>query len=472
MDYVSTRGKAPRLAFDEALIAGLARDGGLYVPARWPQFSDDEIAGLAGLSYTELAVRVMAPFVGDTVPPADFAAMVEAAYANFAHPAVTPLRQLGENEWLLELFHGPTLAFKDIALQLIGRLFDHVLDARGGRVNIIGATSGDTGPAAIEACRDRDNLDIFMLHPEGRVSEVQRRQMTTVMAANVHNIAIPGTFDDCQALVKAAFGDTAFRDEMRLSAVNSINWARVMAQTVYYFAAALALGAPHRPVAFSVPTGNFGDAYAGYLAHRMGLPVSRLVVATNTNDILARFFAGGRYEVARVTPTLSPSMDIQVASNFERLLFELHGRDGGRVSALIGQLAETGGFAIEGQHLEAARELFAAHRLDDDGTEATMAAVHRETGIVLDPHTAVGVAAGRALRPDPATPMIALGTAHPAKFAPAVARATGARPALPARLADLLERPERCEVLPNDLAVVQAFIEKNATGANMARGAA
>ena len=472
MNYISTRGKAPEVAFGEALIAGLARDGGLYVPARWPQFSADEIAGLAGLSYPELAVRVMTPFVGDAVPPADFAAMVEEAYANFTHRAVAPLRQLGANEWLLELFHGPTLAFKDIALQLIGRLFDHELGARGRRVTIIGATSGDTGSAAIEACRDRDSLDIFMLHPEGRVSEVQRRQMTTVMAANVHNIAIQGTFDDCQALVKAAFSDTAFRDEMRLSAVNSINWARVMAQTVYYFAAALALGAPHRPVAFSVPTGNFGDVYAGYVASRMGLPVRRLVVATNTNDILARLFAGGRYQVARVTPTLSPSMDIQVASNFERLLFELYDRDGERVSALIDELAETGGFAIEDRRLEATRELFAAHCLDDGGTEATMAAVHRETGIVLDPHTAVGVAAGRALRPDAATPMIALGTAHPAKFATAVARATGVRPALPPRLADLAERPERCEVLPNDLTAVQAFMARNATSANLARGAA
>ena len=472
MKYVSTRGQAPRLAFDEALLAGLARDGGLYLPDSWPRFSSDEIAALAGLPYGDVAARVMTPFLGDTIAEADFAAMVEAAYAGFDHPEVAPLTPLGGNAWLLELFHGPTLAFKDMALQLVGRLFDHVLAMRGGRVTILGATSGDTGSAAIEACRDRDNLDVFMLHPEGRVSEVQRRQMTTVLAPNIHNIAIQGTFDDCQALVKAAFGDLAFRDEMALSAVNSINWARVMAQIPYYFSAAVALGAPQRRIAFSVPSGNFGHAFAGYAAWRMGLPIERLIVATNANDILARFFASGRYQTAAVTPTLSPSMDIQVASNFERLLFELHGRDGDAVARLLGELAERGELAVDDERMATLRGLFEGFRLDDAGTEATIAEIHAATGTVLDPHSAIGVAAGRASRIDAETPLVAMGTAHPAKFPAAVARATGVTPSLPARLADLLERPERCEVLPNDLAAVQAFVRNNGKGGTMARGAA
>ena len=464
MKYISTRGEAPPLALDEALLSGLAPDNGLYVPQHWPRFSADDIAGLQGLSYAEIALRVMTPFVGDAIAQDDFAAMIEAVYGAdngiFADPAVAPLVPIGDGEWLLELFHGPTLAFKDVALQLIGRLFDHVLAKRGGRVTIIGATSGDTGSAAIEACRDRDNLDIFMLHPVGRVSEVQRRQMTTVMADNVHNIAIEGTFDDCQALLKAAFGDEAFRHEMSLSAVNSINWARIMAQTVYYFTATAALGAPNQSVAFSVPSGNFGNVFAGYVARRMGLPISRLVVATNSNDILARFFASGRYETARVTPTVSPSMDIQISSNFERLLFDLYDRDGKAVSRLLGGLATEGGFTVDEERLTKATALFTGYRLDDAATEAAIARVHGDTGMILDPHTAIGVAAGRACRTDKTAPMIALGCAHPAKFPDVVARATGTRPELPPRLADLLERPERYEVLPNDLAAVQDFIRK------------
>ncbi|MFP6741630.1 MAG: threonine synthase, partial [Alphaproteobacteria bacterium] len=420
------------------------------------------IAGLKDLTYAELAVRIMTPFIGDALGARDFAAMAEAVYGAdsgiFAHPDVTPLVRLGDNEWLLELFHGPTLAFKDMALQLVGRLFDHVLDKRGGRVTIIGATSGDTGSAAIEALRDRDNVDVFMLHPQGRVSEVQRRQMTTVLADNIHNIAIEGDFDDCQALVKAAFGDLAFRDEMHLSAVNSINWARVMAQIAYYFSAAVALGAPDREVAFAVPSGNFGHVFAGYAARRMGLPINRLIIGTNSNDILARFFDSGRYERATVTPTLSPSMDIQVASNFERLLFELCDRDGAAVETLVGELASNGGFAVGADAMATTKDLFAALCFDDDETEAVIAQVHNEIGVLLDPHTAIGVAAGRALRPDPSTPVVAMGTAHPAKFPDAVARATGITPALPPRLADLLERPERCEVLPNDLAAVQSLM--------------
>ena len=465
MNYISTRGKAPRLAFDDVLLAGLARDGGLYVPETWPQFAAADIAALEGLPYAELATRVMTPFLGGAIADDDFAAMVEAAYAGFDDPAVAPLKPLGDNEWLLELFHGPTLAFKDMALQLVGRLFDHVLGARGGRVTIIGATSGDTGSAAIEALRDRDNVEVFMLHPQGRVSEVQRRQMTTVLAENIHNIAIEGDFDDCQALVKAAFGDMAFRDEMQLSAVNSINWARVMAQTAYYFSAAVALGAPGRAVAFAVPSGNFGHAFAGYAAQAMGLPISRLIIATNSNDILARFFASGRYRRATVTPTLSPSMDIQIASNFERLLFDLCGRDGAAVEALIGGLASSGEFSVGAEAMASTKELFAALSLDDDETAAVIARVHEETGEILDPHTAIGVAAGRALRPDAETPVVAMGTAHPAKFPEAVARATGITPALPARLADLGERPERCEVLPNDLAAVQSLMRTKSRAA-------
>ena len=472
MNYISTRGDAAPLAFAEVLHAGVARDGGLYVPERWPRFSADEIAAFAGLSYAELAARVMTPFIGGAVAPDVFARMVEQTYAGFDHPETAPLRQLGDNDWLLELFHGPTLAFKDFALQLLGRLFDHVPGAHGDRVTIVGATSGDTGSAAIEGCRGRANLDIFVLHPKGRISEVQRRQMTTVASANVHNIAIEGTFDDCQALVKAMFADGAFRDDMRLAAFNSINWARVMAQAVYYFAAAIALGAPGREVAFAVPTGNFGDIYAGYVARCMGLPIARLVVATNRNDILARFFATGRYRPAEVAPSLSPSMDIQVASNFERLLFDLYDRDGAAVARLTGELAAGGGFTVEAGRLESARALFAAHRLDDEETVAEIDRIHCETGALVDPHSAIGVAAGRALRGDPRVPMVALATAHPAKFPEAVVRATGVRPALPARLAGLFERPERYDVLPNDLAAVQALVRRALQDRKLGKGAA
>jgi threonine synthase len=470
--YVSTRGKAPELGFDEVLLAGLASDGGLYVPEEWPRLGADEIADFAGLSYTEIAVRVMTPYLGDTIAPIDFARMVGETYAGFGHGAVAPLRQIGDNDWLLELFHGPTLAFKDISLQLVGRLFDHVLEARGEGVTIIGATSGDTGSAAIEACRDKPNMEIFMLHPAGRVSEVQRRQMTTISSPNVFNIAIDGSFDDCQALVKAMFADEAFRGDFRLSAVNSINWARVMAQTVYYFAAAARLGAPERAVSFSVPTGNFGDIFSGYAAKRMGLPIEKLVIATNRNDILARFMATGSYQTGEVAPTLSPSMDIQISSNFERLLFELHDRSGSRVAALMGDLTSDGAFSVDVDHLYAARELFAACSLDDDETIEAIREVHRQTGVTVEPHTAIGIAAGRICREDPRTPVIALGTAHPAKFPDAVERATGERPALPGALADLLERPERVTPLPNELAAVQSFVRERSRGRDVGRGAA
>ena len=376
---------------------------------------------------------------------------------------MAPLVQIGHDEWLLELFHGPTLAFKDYPLQLVGRLFDHVLGRRGERVTLVGATSGDTGSAAIEACRDRDAIDIFILHPKGRVSEVQRRQMTTVDAANVHNIAIEGTFDDCQDLVKGLFDDAAFRDAVRLSAVNSINWARIMGQTVYYFAAALALGAPAREIAFSVPTGNFGNVFAGYAAARMGLPVRQLVVATNRNDILARFFATGEMSARPVIPTLSPSMDIQVSSNFERLLFDMLGRDGGRVREAMAAFRDDGAMTVDRQRVAETCELFDAGALDDEGTRAVIAETHRETGLLIDPHSAVGIHVGRAVRRDGSAPLVALVTAHPAKFPDAVADATGIRPELPPPLADLFERDEHFEVLANDPAMVQAFIRARVT---------
>jgi threonine synthase len=453
--YLSTRGAAPALGFDDVLLAGLARDGGLYVPESWPQL---DLAELAGLDYPELATRVMLPFLGGRLAEADFARLVREAYAGFNHRAVAPLRQIDARTWLMELFHGPTLAFKDVALQLLGRLYDHLLAQRGQRITVVGATSGDTGSAAIEACRDRDRIDIFILHPEGRTSEVQRRQMTTVLAGNVRNIAIRGSFDDCQDLVKAMFADAPFRDEVRLAAVNSINWGRIMAQIVYYVAAALALGAPSRRVAFAVPTGNFGNIYAGYGARAMGVPVEKLIVGSNRNDILARFIADGTMEIGQVHPTLSPSMDIQVSSNAERLLFDLYGRDGARLALAMKGFRDSGRLALDPAQHKALTDLFAGHRLDDDETLATMAALKRETGELIDPHSAIGAAAARAVPLDRDVAVVALATAHPAKFPDAVERATGERPALPAALADLYQRPERFQVMPNDLAAIQAHI--------------
>ena len=458
MRYISTRGEAPILEFDEVLLAGLAVDGGLYVPETWPHFSEDEIRALRGLTYTETAIRLMTPFLGGRIADADFRRLVEDAYAAFDHAAVAPLVQLDANLWLLELFHGPTLAFKDIAMQLIGRLFDHVLARRGERVTIVVATSGDTGSAAIEACRDRDAIDIFVLHPRGLVSEVQRRQMTTVSSANVHNIAIEGSFDDCQDLLKAMFAERAFRDEMRLSAVNSINWARIMAQIVYYFHAAVALGAPDRPIGFAVPTGNFGDVYAGYAARRMGLPVSELVIGSNRNDILTRFVDEGEMEMRAVEPSLSPSMDIQVSSNFERLLYDALDNEGRAVADSMTAFRETGTLTLPQGGMKAIRALFAAHRLDDAETLAAIAAEYNSNGELLDPHTVIGVAAGRAKTRHPGAPIVALATAHPAKFPDAVEQATGIRPALPPRLAGLLALDEHYTVLPNDLAAVKAHI--------------
>ncbi len=458
MKYVSTRGQAPVLQFDDVLLAGLARDGGLYVPEAWPRLKRSDIRALRGLSYGDLAIRVMTPFIGGRIGEADLAALVGETYDAFSHPAVAPLKQIAGDHWLMELFHGPTLSFKDYALQVVGRMFDHVLARKGRRVTIVGATSGDTGSAAIEACRDRDAIDVFILHPKDRVSDVQRRQMTTVAAPNIHNIAVEGTFDDCQDLVKAMFNDRGFRDELKLSAMNSINWGRVMAQTVYYVRAALRVAAPGQAVGYSVPSGNFGNVFAGYAAREMGLPVDRLVVASNVNDILTRFFEAGDYSIAEVRPTLSPSMDIQISSNFERLLYDLYDRDGAAVAEAVATFRETGRLDVGEARWQKAREIFTGYRLDDEETKATIREVWRATGELLDPHSAIGVAAARAKRRDPATPMVALATAHPGKFAEAVEAATGSKPELPPALADLVARPERLQVLAGELGPVQDFI--------------
>jgi threonine synthase len=442
------------------MLRGLARDGGLYVPESVPQLNAEAIAGLAGLPYEDAAHRIMRPFIGGCFTDAEFRAIIGRAYAGFDHAARCPLVQIGPNDWVLELHHGPTLAFKDVAMQLIGQMFEAVLKRRGERVTIVGATSGDTGSAAIEAFRGLDAVDIFILYPHGRISEVQRRQMTTPAEANVHALAVEGDFDDCQALVKAMFNDFAFRDAVGLAAVNSINWARVLAQVVYYFTAAVALGAPHRPVSFSVPTGNFGDIFAGHVARRMGLPVEKLIIATNENDILHRTLETGTYEKHGVTPTIAPSMDIQVSSNFERLLYELYDDDGAAVAQSMAELGRTGRFALSQGAVARLRVGFDSARSDQSTTEAMIARIARQGSQVLDPHTAIGVVAAEACRGDRAIPMIALGTAHAAKFPDAVAAACGIRPALPARLADLYDRPERLSVVTNGLAAVEALIRE------------
>ncbi len=468
MMYRSTRGSAPILKFDDVLLAGLARDGGLYLPESWPSFSAKEIRSFAGMGYAELALQIVRPFVGDCIPEEDLKSLIDDAYADFGHAAVAPMKQLDSDLWLMELFHGPTLAFKDFALQLLGRLFDYVLTKRGQRVTIVGATSGDTGSAAIEACRDRSQIDIFILHPQGRVSEVQRRQMTTVQAGNVFNVALDGTFDDCQDAVKAMFNDSDFRDRVSLSAVNSINWARIMAQIVYYFAAGVALGAPDRPIGFSVPTGNFGNVFAAYAAGRMGLPVSQLVVGSNRNDILTRFFETGTMDMLPVEPSLSPSMDIQISSNFERLLYDLLDQNGLAVAETLSGFRATGRFDLAPERLQRARRLFDGYRLDDEETLAEVARLHRETGEVIDPHSAIGIAAARARRREDVPVMVAMATAHPAKFPDAVERACGLRPELPAALADLYQREESLTSLPNDLAGLMSFVEAKRWPSNQA----
>ena len=458
MRYISTRGEAPPLGFVEATLAGLARDGGLYVPAAWPQLDTDTIAGFAGRPYAEVAVEVIRPFVGDAIAEHDLARMTREAYGQFRHPAVAPLIQFGVSDFILELFHGPTLAFKDLAMQLLGRLMDQMLTSRGERTTIVVATSGDTGGAAIEAFRGRARADLFVLFPQGRISDVQRRMMTTAEDDNVHALAIEGTFDDCQAIVKSMFNHHAFRDRAHLSGVNSINWARIVAQVVYYFTAAVALGAPRRKVAFTVPTGNFGDVYAGYVALRMGLPIDRLVIATNVNDILARTLATGTYDLRGVVATSSPSMDIQVASNFERLLFDAYGRDGAPVRQLMASLDQARRFALSERALSGIRAVFSADRADEEETAATIRTVLRETGHFIDPHTAVGVAVAEKDTRDPSIPMVVLGTAHPAKFPDAVEAACGVRPALPQWLAELDQRPERVTILPVDPIAVERHI--------------
>ena len=462
MDYISTRGSAPALDFAGATLAGLASDGGLYVPRQWPRFTSEEIAAMAGLSYAELAARVMQPFVGDSLTPERLLELTTQAYGRFAHAAVTPLKQLDEQQWLLELFHGPTLAFKDVALQLLGLLFEEFLGRGGDPLTIVGATSGDTGSAAIDAVAGRARVEIFMLHPKGRVSEVQRRQMTTVLAPNVHNIAIEGTFDDAQAMVKRMFNDAAMTDRFAIGAVNSINWARLMAQVVYYFAAGLQLGAPHRKVAFSVPTGNFGDVFAGYVAAQMGLPIERLIVATNVNDILHRALTSGDYSAGTVTPTAAPSMDIQVSSNFERLLFDLGGRDGPALAAQMAEFEATKAMQLTNAQREGAAALFASARADANDMARALRWAWEQTGELLDPHTAIGLHAAQQAGIDPTVPVVTLATAHPAKFGDAVEQTTGQRPVLPQRVGDLYEREERLVELPGDYAAIADYVAARA----------
>ena len=471
--YLSTRDARPRPAaynFEEALLGGLAADGGLYVPRTLPTLDAAAWRACAGLSYGELAARLVGLFAGDSFAPDELQGLASIAYRGFRHAAVAPLVEIDERLWLLELFHGPTLAFKDLALQLLGLMLDRVLERRGDYATIIGATSGDTGSAAIAACRGRSSLDIFILYPKGRVSEVQRRQMTTVAAENVHALAIEGSFDDCQDLVKALFADTRLRAGLRLAAVNSINWARIAAQTVYYAAAALALGAPERRLSFSVPTGNFGNVYAGHLARRIGLSIERLAIGTNRNDILWRYMTTGEMALAPASPTLSPSMDIQVSSNFERLLFELKGGSGAATAAAMTRFRRDGALPKDDQAWRAARRLFSAHRFDDAATLENIAETYRRSGTLIDPHTAIAVAAARAelASAEGAAPMVALATAHPAKFPDAVERATGIRPALPEPFAELYERPERETTLPADLGAVREFLRGHARHARAA----
>lgn len=461
MDYISTRGEAPSLGFSDALLAGLASDGGLYVPRTWPQMSKKEIRALRGLTYQQAAFEILWRFTGGEIPADDFRAMIDEAYATFRHPAVTPLVQTGPNAFVLELFHGTTLAFKDVAMQLLARLMDHVLEKRGQRATIVGATSGDTGGAAIDAFAGRNRTDIFILFPKGKVSPVQQRQMTTSRQENVHAVAVEGNFDDCQNLVKAMFNDHPFRGRMKLSGVNSINWARIMAQVVYFFTAAVQLGAPDRKVSFTVPTGNFGDIFAGFVAKKMGLPIDRLVIATNENDILARTLRTGRYEMKPVKATATPSMDIQISSNFERLLFEAYGRDAGAVRQLMENLKQSGAFDIAETPLKAIRRDFRAGRASEKQVALTMRETLEKAGYLLDPHTAVGVFVAKS-REKSNSPMITLATAHPAKFPRAVKDATGLDPALPFWLGDLMAREERFEVLSADLGTVENFISAHA----------
>jgi len=457
--YISTRGQAPELTFEDAMLTGLARDGGLYVPETIPQLSIDDIKAMAGKPYEEIAFQVMRPFVGDTFSDDDFKGIIERAYKGFGHAARAPLVQLDHGHYLLELFHGPTLAFKDFAMQLIGQLFQTALSRRNERVTIVGATSGDTGSAAIEAFRGLDNVDVFIMYPHGRISEVQRRQMTTPSESNVHALAMDGDFDDCQARLKDMFNDFEFRDGVRLAGVNSINWARVLAQVVYYFSSAVSVGAPDRKVSFTVPTGNFGDIFAGYIAKRMGLPIDRLVVATNQNDILHRCLSGQGYHKGETSPSISPSMDIQVSSNFERALFDAYDRDGNAVSQLMDELKQ-GGFDVSQGAMEVLQSHFDSGRASEEETSSTITETLKTSGELLCPHSAIGVKVAND-QPASETPMITLATAHPAKFPDAVETASGIRPPLPARMADLYERDERVTRIANNLDALKDHIKGN-----------
>ncbi len=461
MNYISTRGKAPNLSFEEVVLAGLASDGGLYVPETLPQVSTQTMAGWAKLSYEELAFEVMHPFVDGALGDDELKSIINDAYATFRHEAVVPLKQIGKDEWLLELFHGPTLAFKDFALQFLGRVVDSLLTKRGEKGIVLGATSGDTGSAAIAGFRGREHMDIFILYPHGRVSEVQRRQMTTVGDDNVHCVALHGTFDDCQDAVKQIFSDAEFRKQHRLLAVNSINWARILAQVVYYFYAALRLGAPAKQVNFAVPTGNFGDIFAGYIARQMGLPIGQLTIASNRNDILTRCIESGEYTMQGVEASLSPSMDIEISSNFERLLFDLYGRDGAALDTLMQSFRKERSFTLTPEAHAKLRERFAADRIDDAQTKALIQSLYKSTGELLDPHSAVGVGAARNCRKD-TDPLVVLATAHPAKFPDAVKAATGIHPELPAHIADLFDLPERFTELENSVDAVKAFLSQQA----------
>jgi threonine synthase len=459
IQFVSTRGDVAKKTFTEVLLSGMAPDGGLYVPTKWPKIDVDS---LAGQPYTEIAYRVIQPFVAGEIPDDDLRMMIVEVYENnFKHTAVAPLVQLDSSLWVMELFHGPTIAFKDYALQLLGRLFDYVLEKRGERVTIVGATSGDTGSAAIEGCKACGNIDIFILHPEGRTSDVQRKQMTTVDSPNVFNIALKGNFDDCQNAVKAMFADKAFREEMNLSAVNSINWARIMAQIVYYMAAGASLGAQKRGIVFAVPTGNFGNVYAAYCAMQMGLNIKKLIIGSNRNDILTRFFETGAMTASAVEPSLSPSMDIQVSSNFERFLFDLLDRKAEDLRAKMDSFKQSGEFTLSDKQMKEARKIFEARRCSDEQTTALMAQCYRDNGYMIDPHTAVGLYAALGAERDPAVPLVALACAHPAKFPDAVGKATGIRPPLPPHMADLYDKKEILTVLPNDLGQLQGFVREN-----------
>lgn len=455
IQYISTRGQAPALNFEDVALTGLASDGGLYVPDTIPSFSPQELIALASLPYTELAFRIMQPFIGDAISAQDLRKLIEDAYKTFRHSAVAPLVQLNHSEFMLELFHGPTLAFKDFALQFLGRVMEHFLTRRKEKVTIIGATSGDTGSAAIEGCRGRKNMRLFILYPQGRVSDVQRRQMTTVQEKNVFCLAVKGSFDDCQNLVKTLFADEDFRRTQKLAAVNSINWVRILAQTVYYFYAALSLGAPARKISFSVPTGNFGDIYAGYIAKRMGLPIEKLIIATNSNDILSRCLATGTYDKGKVIPTLSPSMDIQISSNFERLLFDLYARNADAVCTLM----HSSNFSLSSSAHHQLQNIFAARKADNKDILATIKSLYKKTGELIDPHTAVGIHAGRHCHKGHSSTLITLATAHPAKFPNAVKKATGIYPPLPAHLAPIMTRRETFSKMGNDVSKIRQFIE-------------